>query len=54
MLESECFSLKHDDLVKMLTKRWQVSLLCMGQQALGLSKLRSTTVPTFISQWETI
>lgn len=35
VLESECFSLMHDDLVKMVTKRWQVSILCMGHGASG-------------------
>lgn len=54
VLESECFSLMRDDLVKMLTKGWQVSILCLGHQALGLSKTWSTTVPPRISQQETI
>lgn len=37
-------SLMHDDLVKTLTRRWQVSILCMGRQAQGLSKTRSAAV----------
>lgn len=51
VLESECFSLMHDDLVKMLTKRWQVSILCMGHQALGCQKHDPLLcLPSFLSR----
>lgn len=50
VLDSECFSLMHDDLVKMLIKGWQVSILCMGHRAASCQKHDPLLcLPSFLS-----
>lgn len=51
VLGPECFPLIHDDLVKMLTKRWQVSILCVGHRASGCQKHDPfLCLPSFLSR----